>query len=103
MEVAKLNNRKLNAKLQALLYGGNYILGRISAAEQARATYGKISDSVTNEWTKALINLIFSVIENNHERMLSMAPTSLDATSKAQLTVIKEYQYYLSATALPIC
>lgn len=103
MEVAKLNNRKLNAKLQALLYGGNYILGRISAAEQARATYGKIRDSVTNEWTKALINLIFSVIENNHERMLSMAPTSLDATSKAQLMVIKEYQYYLSATALPIC
>lgn len=99
MEVTRLSNRKLNARLQALLCGANYILGNIAAAENARAQYCKVCTSVTNEWTKALINLIFAVTDGNPAALFSDKFKDLEATSKSQVMVAKEYQYYMSLPA----
>lgn len=95
MAVARLGNRKLNARLQALLYGANYILGNISAAESAAAHYNKVKDSVTNKWTTALINLIFAVAGGNTELLFSEKPKDNETTSKTQAMIALEYNYYL--------
>ena len=96
MGVANVNNRKLDAKLQALLYGANYILGNMEEANLAKAKFEKLKDSVTNEWTSGLISLIFSVIANDMERLqrkqselLILAPTS-----KAQRLLIDQFAHY---------
>lgn len=96
MEVVSLNNRKLDAKLQALLFGCNYILGNIEEAGVAKAKFDKLRDSVTNEWTSALISLIFSVI-NKDRAQLENVRNSLDKltpTSKSQRMLIEEFAHY---------
>ena len=102
MEIARLNNRKLNAKLQALLFAANYILGNTEAASAARAKYDRLDDSVTNPWTRALINLIFAVTESNPGLLFSDTLPSLTATSKLQTAVAEEYRHYLALLA-PRC
>lgn len=96
MEIVQLNNRKLNAKLQALLYAANHILGNIPAAETAKAKYEKLSSSITNEWTSALIALIFHVIDSDTARLDSAKATldKLTPTSKAQQMLVEEYNHY---------
>lgn len=96
MGVVKLNNRKLDAKLQALLYGGNYILGNIEEAGHAAAKYEKLRDSVTNAWVSGLITLIFSVINNDKESLKSKQAElqALTATSKVQRMLVEEYSRY---------
>lgn len=86
MAVAKLNNRKLDAKLQALLYGANHILGNTEAAAQARDRFDRLSDSVTNEWTRALIDLILAVTAADHPLLARTATrlSLLTPTSKSQ-------------------
>ena len=98
MEVVRINNHKLDAKLQALLYGGNFILGNISAAELSKTNYIKLSEYVTNEWTQSLINLIFSVIENDMDMLKNAFQkiNGLEATSKTQFLLKSEYIYYFS-------
>ncbi|MDE6514259.1 MAG: hypothetical protein K2L05_08765, partial [Muribaculaceae bacterium] len=53
MEIARLNNNKLNAKLQALLYAGNTILGNIQTAERQREKFNKLKPAISNPWTLA--------------------------------------------------
>lgn len=100
MDVVHLNNRKLDAKLQAILYCANTIIGNIGSAAMHRARYEKIKDSITNVWTGGLITLMLSVIENdlslmNHEyeKLLSRG-----ATSRTHNMIMGEYGYYLSLT-----
>lgn len=101
MGMVKLNNRKLDARLQALLYGSNHILHNIPEAAQAKARYEKIKDSVTNEWTSALISLIFAVIEHNPKLLEASASKlrQLKPTSKAQQTLAEEYAHYHPTTS----
>lgn len=96
MGVVKLNNRKLDAKLQALLYGGNYILGNIEEAGHAAARYEKLKYAVTNVWTSGLIALIFSVISNDMESLKKKWAElqTLTATSKVQRMLVEEYARY---------
>lgn len=96
MEIVKLNNRKLNAKLQALLYAANHILGNITAAETAKAKYEKLSSSITNEWTSALIALIFHVISSDSAQLdLAIASLGkLTPASKAQQMLVEEFNHY---------
>lgn len=96
MGVVRLNNRKLNARLQVLLYAANYIIGNVADAEAAMEKFRRLSESVTNEWTKGLINLILSVVEKNPARIASGYERlkDLDASSKAQRMVRDEYEYY---------
>ncbi len=99
MEVARLGNRKLNAKLQALLFAANHILGNIEAASAARARYDQLATSVTNEWTKALIALIYAIADGTPENLSSV---TLTPTSKSQTAVAEEYRHYLALLA-PRC
>lgn len=96
MGEVKINNRKLDAKLQTLLFAGNYILGNIEDAEKAKAKFEKLKGSVTNKWTLAFISLVFSVINNDKARLES-AKSNIDnliATSKAQIKLIEEFAHY---------
>lgn len=96
MGVVRLNNRKLDARLQAVLYGCNSILGNTQEAAQARLKYDKLKDSVTNGWTSALIELIFAIIENDKSRLRNAQTgfKGLTPTSKAQHLLAEEYTFY---------
>ncbi len=108
MAVAKVGNRKLNAKLQALLYGANLILGDMTAAHAARARYHELSSAVTNPWTLALTRLVLTVLDAPIGTPLSPLSTPhwsftdipsgihLEPTSKAQRQLAEEYAYYFS-------
>lgn len=96
MGVVKLNNRKLDAKLQALLYGGNQILRNTEEADLAITKFEKLKESVTNVWTSGLITLIFSVIDNDIESLRSKQAElkTLTPTSKVQRMLVEEYERY---------
>lgn len=84
MEIVRLGNRKLNARLQALLFGANHILGRAREAAEARERYDKLRDSVTNEWTAALIALIFAVADGTPDSLRPLRPRLGAPASKMQ-------------------
>lgn len=95
MAVVKVNNRKLNAKLQALLYGANFILGDMAAADAARSRYQKLSTSITNPWTAALTHLIFVRLTTSSNGSIALAPLpELMTLSKFQRQLTDEYAYY---------
>lgn len=93
MGEAKLNNHKLDAKLQALLYGANYVFGDMTGAGNARERYNKVKDAVTNEWTRALIDLIFSVTERDRDAFSTALARvkELKATSRFQTSLTDAY------------
>lgn len=99
MGIAKLNNRKLDARLQILLYAANHIAGNHQEAQKALEKFNRVSDSVTNEWTKATISLIQAVISDDRSRLRNEWDhlKAACATSKAQQMVLKEYEHYLCA------
>ena len=99
MEMVRLNNRKLDARLQVLLYAANLITGYGESASAALARYEKVKDSVTNDWTKAVNNLILAILSDNptlfHQNLLTVK--ALDANSKMQQLIKEEYEHYASA------
>ena len=102
MAVVKVNNRKLNAKLQALLYGANLILGDMARADAARVRYQELSTSITNPWTAALTRLILTVLSTpphsslltTHSSLVTMTSDLSSPTSKFQRQLADEYAYY---------
>lgn len=96
MEVARLHNRKLDARLQILLYAANLIIGNAQGAKQAWEKFLKVKASVTNEWTLGLINLITAVV-NKDLALLTESRNhllTLDPSSKAKQMLMKEYEAY---------
>ena len=100
MEVVRLNNRKLDARLQILLYATYFIIGNTAAARVAYENYQRVADAVTNGWTKALIALIISILNRDISsfRAAYEQLQSLDATSKAQQMIVAEYDHYASVS-----
>lgn len=98
MEVVKMNNRKLDAKLQILLYAANQIIGNTAEAQRALAHYERVADSVTNEWTIALIKLLQAVINQDGTKIVQGLKTlPIDGyLTKSKQLIIEEYKYYLS-------
>ena len=96
MGIVRLNNSKLNARLQAFLYGCNSILGNLQEAELAKTKFEKNKDAVTNEWTAALIRLIFAIIENDTDRLRNAQDSlkKLTPSSKSQRLLVEEYSFY---------
>lgn len=96
MGVVRLETRKLDAKLQAVLFGCNSVIGNKEAAEKAKARYEKLKDSVTNEWTLALTALIFAVIDGDESELSNVGESlkALTPTSKAQNMLLEEYAFY---------
>lgn len=60
--VVKIDNPKLNAKLQALLYAAYVILGDTANAEGALERYRRLSSHVTNPKTLSLISHIIPAL-----------------------------------------
>lgn len=96
MSVVKIDNHKLDAKLQALLFGAYQILGNIIESKRAKDRFIKISHSVTNEWTEALITLIFSVINKDFAQLESIRNNleKLTPTSIFHHNLMDEYAYF---------
>lgn len=101
MGVVRLETRKLDAKLQAVLFGCNSLIGNKEAAEKAKARYEKLKDSVTNEWTQALTALIFAIIDGDESgiRSISESLKTLTPASKAQRMLVDEYAFYTEEAA----
>lgn len=97
MEVVRLSNRKLNARLQAILYAANLILGNVEGAAQAKASYAKVAETVTNEWTAAMIRLIFAVTSGDLQALArgAQAIGALTPSSRLQKLLAEEYTHYL--------
>lgn len=92
MEIAKVGNQKLEAKLQALLATANHILGNQSAAQSYLAKYDKIKGAITNIWTATLVTLLHAVM-NRESRGIPNGP-SQPAMSKSQRRLLEELAYY---------
>lgn len=97
MEAVRLDQRKLNARLQAMLYAANHIIGNNLESATALEKYLRMEDAVTNEWTKAANSLILSVVTRDKSNLASSYERlrTLEATSKAQRMVAEEYVHYL--------
>ena len=96
MEVVRLNNRKLDARLQALLYGAFTVLGNADAAARAREKLIRLDDAVTNRWTSALIKLILAASDGT-PALLEPVLATVAATppiSKAQKALTEEARYF---------
>lgn len=96
MEMVRINNRKLDAKLQALLFAGNHILGNTEASDSAKERYDRLKDAITNVWTLGLVDLLTSVINGDME-LLNDSRSRIDAhtaSSRAQRMIAGEYDYY---------
>ncbi len=96
MEVVKLGTPKLDAKLQALLYAANTVLGNPEAAAKNLEAYKKAATAVTNPWTVALITLILEVVSGKTDQLKTALETLPAPSSKAQKNILAEYRYYLS-------
>lgn len=101
MEVARLGNRKLDARLQILLYGAFTLIGDTTAAASALEKYHKLQSSVTNDWTRALITLILSLttrdktqLEATHAKLKELSP---DSAMKKRIK--SEYDHYCGGVA----
>ncbi len=95
-EVVRLGNKKLEAKLYALLSVANSILGNIEESCRFRDLYERRKTAVTNPATIALISLLFGVNDRDQlelSRGASLLAAS-DSGSKAQQALTAEYSYY---------
>lgn len=97
MGIARLQNRKLDAKLQLLLYAANRLIGDTAESSKALTRFVKLQDTVTNDWTKGLINLILAILTKDSERLEASYATlsQLPADSRSKTDLLTEYQHYL--------
>lgn len=67
MEIATVANRKLAARLSALLFATFTLLGDTTRAASARERFDTLRSAVTNPWTVALIALIFAILSPDQD------------------------------------
>ena len=95
MEIVKLPNPKLDAKLQILLYAASHILGNTEAATTYRGRFEKLKSAITSPWTKSLIMLILCATEHNKCFTTPLSGNIVkEITSKSQQLLIKEIEQY---------
>lgn len=96
MSVVKIDNHKLDAKLQAILIAANHLLGDSAAEAEARRRHSRHSDSITSTWTKALVDLILGIIDKNIgliKNNLSIL-NNTEIYSKYNTLIYTEYLFY---------
>ena len=96
MQVVNFQSPKIDAKLQALLYASNILLGDTATAVRNHGNYERYKAAVTNKWTQSLIELIFALITNDSKRLEAgrKAVSELTANSKSQRMIAEEYDNY---------
>lgn len=102
MSVVKIDNHKLDAKLQAILVAANHILGDSEAEAEARSRYTRHSAAITSTWTKALIALMKAVIYKDAKTFTNEYSVVITqtATTAAQRTLLDEYTHYQKTFAV---
>lgn len=96
MSVVKIDNHKLDTKLQAILIAANHLLGDSAAEAEARRRHSRHSDSITSTWTKALVDLILGIIDKNIgliKNNLSIL-NNTEIYSKYNTLIYTEYLFY---------
>lgn len=98
LEKAQLKNRKLDARLQPILYAADMIIGQEAEAALHLGRFNSISVCVTNPWTRALNRLLLTIpssrnpsaaLEEEHNRL-----QGLDSSSKMRRLILDEYRHY---------
>ncbi len=98
MNVVALNNHKLEAKLMATLMCVQTIIGDIEGYKISSTRFDKRKSSVTNPWTKALIELMISVADNDISRLKQayiVIKSSSDDLTKTRKQLLDEYRFYI--------
>lgn len=99
MDGVKLNNDKVESKLQLLLMTANLILGNMEACFKAKSRFDRLSGQITNPLTQALALLLTSVAGKDLSALkkgISLIDNRNTKPSKFQTLLLEEYNYYLS-------
>lgn len=98
MGVCRLDNPKIEAKLQAILVMANQILGNDADMEKARVRFEKKKKSVTSDATLAFISLL-EYVRAQEPELLQLGKDYLEKiqskSSRALDQLRKEYEYYM--------
>ena len=97
MEIVKMNNSKIEAKLDAILAAANHILGNREASRNAKERFAKHRPAITSVSTTAFVLLLDSVIENSTDdfkKGLTFMELSTEKESKSLARLWDEYNYY---------
>ena len=103
MEVVEIPNQKLEAKLRAILYSINTVLGDDTTAEKNKVRLNRIKHTLTNPYTVALASVLIAGADNDHAAMRE-AGSSLPADpprSSMQRMIAAEAEYYNNILAKP--
>lgn len=99
MEVVRLDNNKLEAKLLALMACALEILGEKERREEFIRRFEKKRTAITNDWTDSLVLLLEAVTTNNSALLLQGWEKIKDTSekeSRSQRELRDEYRHYLS-------
>lgn len=97
MEVARIDNHKIDGKLAALLACASRILGDSEGLQRALARLEKRRRSISSPWTIALIHLLEAVSTNSHASFaqgLAIIESETGNLSAAHRLIKDEYQHY---------
>ena len=96
MEIVELHSSKLDAKLQALLYGAYTLLGDPTRSARSLRLYEKYRPAVTNPWTRALCELVIAQTSHDNTRLKSLGDTlsTLTPISKFQHLILNTFNYH---------
>lgn len=98
MGAVTLTNHKAEAKLLATLMCVRYLLGDMEALRLSQERFEKRRAALTNVWTIALIELMFSVVRNDMaglKETYSNLPLSSDKLTNTQRQLIEEIEHYI--------
>ena len=98
-EVVSLNNAKLDAKVQLLLMTTAKVLGNTNAYEESRIRFNRLSKSITNNNTRALVNLLTGIINKDRNILnegINLMPSDECTKTKYTRQLREEYDSYLS-------
>lgn len=101
MSAARLNNRKLDARLQILLYAAHRIIGNTAEARATLDRYDSVKDAVTNEWTHATHALILAALSDDSVASAVGRLAALGSTSAHRRRVLAAASRLVEAVAEP--
>lgn len=101
MEMTRLDNRKLEAKLTALLLAASAVVGDRDRHIRFRQLHERCRPAISNAWTLALTELVIAVAERDRASLLNgfKLIEGLQPASRQQSQIKEEYEHYLAPAA----